>query len=439
MGGDGNMRAKILGFFPDPYPNLSVPPYRPVPTTPDALRTRWEDFLARSRFANDLVLHLHVPYCVRKCDYCDCSSDAIRSRTDLDGYRQAVVREMDLLAATFEGVVFRRLYVGGGTPNLLPAAALGALLDEGNRRFRFREGAVRCVEFSPELTRRNRLRAARDAGINRVSLGVQTLNGTVLARVGRPRAGPDVSRRAYDLVREAGFDEVNVDLIFGLDDETEASFQAGLDEVLRWGPDTVTVQLVHDCATTRVFRTDRHRQEVEDLYVAAVERWAREVPVVHPDYSCVIRPATCVFTRRTFRRRWNEWPDFYSFRDRVTFSTLGFGVYSHSKMHGACGYQRQPLSGNSEQPPYVFHTYTEELEAVMDMACALTTDGRFDLDEVAARYGGLSERVEAVLSHLVEEGQLQREGPVVTAPPGSENPLLSTVRLLSYECRPKDR
>lgn len=433
------MRARILGYFPDPYPNLSVPGYPPVPTTLDEIQRMWETFLGKSPFAGDIVLHLHVPYCVRKCDYCDCSSDAVRSRGDLDGYREDLVRRMDGLASTFGGVTFRRLYVGGGTPNLLSAVALGDLLDAVNRRFRFASGVVRCVEFSPELTRRNRLEAARDAGINRVSLGVQTMNAAVLARVGRPRAGPDVSRRAYGLVREVGFDEVNVDLIFGLDDETQESFQAGLDEVLRWGAETVTVQLVHDSATTRVFRTARHREEVEDLYVANVERWAREVPVVHPDYACVIRPAACVFTRRTFRRRWDEWPDFYSFRDRVTFSTLGFGVYSHSKMHGACGYQHQPPLADSDEPRYVFQTYTEELEAAMDMACALTTDGRFDLDEVVARYGGLSGRLEAILSHLVEQGVLHRTGREFTAPPGPENPLLSTVRLLAYECRPKDR
>lgn len=433
------MRARILGYFPDPYPNLAVPQYPPVPTTPDALHRLWETFLGGSRFAGDIVLHLHVPYCVRKCDYCDCSSDALRSRGDLDGYREDLVRRMDDLAPTFGGVTFRRLYVGGGTPNLLSAVALGDVLDAVNRRFRFASGVVRCVEFSPELTRRNRLEAARDAGINRISLGVQTMNPAVLARVGRPRAGPEVSRRAYDLVREVGFDEVNVDLIFGLDDETQESFQAGLDEVLRWGPETVTVQLVHDCATTRVFRTARHREEVEDLYVANVEQWVREVPVAHPDYACVVRPAACVFTRRTFRRRWDEWPDFYSFRDRVTFSTLGFGVYSHSKMHGLCGYQRQPPLADSDEPRYIFQTYTEELEAAMDMACALTTDGHFNLDEVAARYGGLSGRLEAILSHLVEEGRLHRAGPEVTAPPGPENPLFSTVRSLAYECRPKDR
>ncbi len=433
------MRARILGYFPDPYPNLSVPGYPPVPTTLDAIRRRWEIFLSESRFARDIVLHLHVPYCVRKCDYCDCSSDAIRSRGDLDGYRKDVVREMDVLAPTFGGVMFRRLYVGGGTPNLLSAMALGDLLDAVNRRFRFASGVVRCVEFSPELTRRNRLEAARDAGINRISLGVQTMNAAVLARVGRPRAGCEVSKRAYDLVREVGFDEVNGDLIFGLDDETLESFQEGLDEVLRWGPETVTVQLVHDCATTRVFRTARHRQEVEEKYVVAVDRWVREVPVAHPDYECVIRPATCVFTRRTFRRRWDEWPDFYSFRDRVTFSTLGFGVYAHSKMHGSCGYQRQPSVPGSDEPRHVFHAYTEELEAAMDMACALTAEGRFDVEEVAARYGGLSGRLEAIVSRLVEEGRLHRAGFEVSAPPGPENPLASTVHLLAYECRPSGR
>lgn len=433
------MRARILGYFPDPYPNLSIPEYPPVPTTLDDLLRRWNDFLAGSRFASNIVLHLHVPYCMRKCHYCDCSSDALGSRGDLDEYRKDMVRTIDVMAPTFEGARFRRLYVGGGTPNLLSAEALADILDAVNRRFRFVEGAVRCVEFAPELTGRNRLLAARDAGINRISLGVQTMNRDVLVRVGRFGAGPAVSRRAYDLVREVGFDEVNVDLIFGLDDETPESFWSGLEEVLRWGPETVTVQLVHDSATTRVFRSDKHREDVEDSYVAEVARWVQDLRVTQLDYTCVIRPAACVFTRRTFRRRWDEWPDFYSFRDRVTFSTLGLGVYSHSKMHGLCGYQIQPRATGSKEPQYVYHAFTPELEAAMDMACALTSDGRFDLEEVAVCYGGLSSRLEAVLAHLVETGKLCRNGCVISASPGPENPLFSTVRLLAYECRPRDR
>ncbi len=75
----------------------------------------------------------------------------------------------------------------------------------------------------------------------------------------------------------------------------------------------------------------------------------------------------------------------------------------------------------------------------MDMACALTSDGCFDVEEVAARYGGLSSRLEAVLSHLVETGVLHRAGSVLSALPGPENPLASTVRTLAYECRPTDR
>ncbi len=128
------MRVRILGYFPDPYSNLSVPGYPPVPVSFDALLRTWEGFLAGSWFAESIVLHLHVPFCARKCHYCDCSSDALRSRGDLAASREDVLRGIAELAPTFAGTTFRRLYVGGGTPDLLSAAMLSEVLDAVNHR-----------------------------------------------------------------------------------------------------------------------------------------------------------------------------------------------------------------------------------------------------------------------------------------------------------------
>lgn len=430
-----HLRERALGFFPDPYPSLSVPPFTPMATSSDFVIRLWESFLRHSRFSDHIVLHLHVPYCVRKCTYCDCSSEPLRSLKELRDYLQGAISEMDSFAPLFQATTFRRLYVGGGTPNILPAAALSALLDAVNRRFRFADGVVRCIEFSPELTTREKLRAARQAGINRISLGVQTLDTAILNRVGRHRARREIAREAFDLVREVGFEEVNVDLIFGLDGETPESFQSSLEEVLDWGPDTITVQLLHDCAVTQVIGSSLRRQELEDQFVASVERWISETTSVHNDYRCVIRPATAIFIHRKFHRRWDEWLDFYSYRDRVTFSTLGLGVYAHSKMHGLAGYQRQ----SKTSLPYVYQSYSEELESAMDMACLLTSDGSFDLKEIESRYGGISERLHRILARLVEEGKLYASGSVFTAKPGPVNPLLRTVYHIALECLPEEQ
>ncbi len=154
------------------------------------------------------------------------------------------------------------------------------------------------MEFAQELTRRNRLEAARDAGINRISLGVQTMNREVLVRVGRPQGGPEVSRRAYEMVREVGFDEVNVDLIFGLEDETRESFWAGLDEVLRWGPETITVQLVHDCVTTRVFRSEEQARGGRESLRGRGDPVGRGGPC-HPLRLCLRDPTRSVRVRTT--------------------------------------------------------------------------------------------------------------------------------------------
>lgn len=431
-----NFRARVLGFFPDPYPNLSVPEYPPMPTSLDNLLRLWKAFLEGSRFAKDLVLHLHVPFCTRKCVYCDCASDPLRSRADIGRFCKDVLSEMERMAPLFESVVFRRLYVGGGTPNVLAPRDLSALLRAATSFFSFEQGAVRCVEFSPELTTEERLHAVKEHGVNRISLGVQTLRWDVIARTGRPRAKGDVCQKAFELVRKVGFDEVNIDLIFGLEGEDPDSFEKSLYEVLGWGPETITVQLLHDSARTEVFKDFREREKAQNQFVESVSKWVAECPQLFPRYDVQIRPATCIFVSRGLKRPWAQWLDFYSYRDRVTFSTLGFGPYAQSKMHGLCGYQNQSLISNVGAS-HVFRRYTEELEAAMDMACALSTDGCFNLAEIAERYNGVSSRLEATVSYLVRQGELTQKGSEFFAEPGPENPLRSTVRMLAFECRPR--
>ena len=318
-------RPAIIEYFQDAYPSPAVLEQRAVPTQLAILRKYWEAFLRDSRFADPLALHLHVPYCPRKCHFCDCSSDALDCRESLASYINAVEHEMDYLAPTFEGHEFSRFYVGGGTPNLLSAQQLAEILAAVERRFRIRPGAVRCIEFAPELTRRRHLDVAVAAGINRLSLGIQSLSAEVLEGVGRRRAGVEGVTRVYAMAREAGPLEINLDLIFGLPGESEDTFHAGVETLLAWKPDTITVQLVHDSMLTRVYRSSEHQQRVEAAYVQYVESRLMNIGEKFPEYTCHIRPGTCILVHRDMARPWDQWLDFFSFRDRVVLSTLEIG------------------------------------------------------------------------------------------------------------------
>ncbi|MBV9526078.1 MAG: radical SAM family heme chaperone HemW [Candidatus Dormibacteraeota bacterium] len=164
-------------------------------------------------------LYLHVPFCERKCEYCDFTSVAgLNGATE---YMRALCEEVRVLGRTFPGVRLDTVFVGGGTPSLVEPGQLAALLATVGDAFDIAVDAEITLEANPSSTSRQRAETWRTAGFNRVSIGVQSLEPDILAFLGRVH---DRSR-ALDAVREvqeAGFDSVNCDLIYavpGLDDE----------------------------------------------------------------------------------------------------------------------------------------------------------------------------------------------------------------------------
>lgn len=431
------MRNRYLGYFSDTYPNPGVLDYPEQHVNLQQIRNRWESFLMTSRFASDIGIHVHIPFCTRKCDYCDCSSDKLDSSTSMSEYADLLVEEMAYLEETFRNEEFTRLYVGGGTPNVLTTRQLKVLLGEIKARFRFRDGSIRCIEFSPELTRKSKLEAVRRAGINRISLGVQSINQHVLQAVGRPGMNDTVAKKAVSLARDSGFEMLNVDLIYGLANESDDSFHQGIREMLALGPETLTIQLVHNSNVARVYHSEEHEQEIAAQYVLYAEKYLTSIHTVFPEYECHIRPRVCVIVKRAMKRPWDEWLDFYSIQDRVIVTTLGFGLFAHSKMHGELQYQNinRSLEFDPMADVYMTHEYTRELEAFIDAACGLMNAGLFSMNEIAERYGKLPPRLHKVIETLAASGQLRISGDQVFCVEGSSNPLLPAVNAIAERCQ----
>ena len=164
------------------------------------------------------ALYLHIPYCERKCEYCDFASVAgTRGHTE---YVAALGAELRHLAASVDGVALDTVFVGGGTPGLLPPAELAAVLDEVRAGFTLSPTAEVTLEANPSSTTEARAEAWLAAGFNRVSIGVQSLEPDVLRFLGRVH-GPERALAALAAVRRAGFTRLNADLIYavpGLDD-----------------------------------------------------------------------------------------------------------------------------------------------------------------------------------------------------------------------------
>jgi putative oxygen-independent coproporphyrinogen III oxidase len=180
-------------------------------------------------------LYIHVPFCLTRCGYCDFNAhaglDHLRSP-----YVQAVRRESDLVAPAWRGVRFVSVFLGGGTPTTLAPEAIHGLLRHLGGAFDLVEGAEVTCEANPDTVDHRSLGALRAGGITRLSLGVQSFDPQVLRALERIHP-PASARRAYRAARSAGFDDVNLDLIYGAGGETLESWRRTLEEAVALGPE----------------------------------------------------------------------------------------------------------------------------------------------------------------------------------------------------------
>jgi oxygen-independent coproporphyrinogen-3 oxidase len=176
-----------------------------------------------------LALYVHLPWCVRKCPYCDFNSHALKSTAPDEGYIDALIRDFDLESPWVRGRTIETVFFGGGTPSLFPPEAFARLLAALRERVDFLPDAEVTLEANPGTIERGRFAGYREAGINRVSLGAQTFSARALERLGRIHTPSDTLRAAAEL-RAAGIGNFNLDLMYALPgqrlDEAAADIEA---------------------------------------------------------------------------------------------------------------------------------------------------------------------------------------------------------------------
>ena len=187
--------------------------------------------------AGAIGAYLHVPFCTKRCGYCSFNT-APESPGAVARFLPALLGEMDLVArAPWAGAVdLRSVFLGGGTPSLLPAEAMAEILERLRARFGIEAGAEITVECNPESMSLGRLSGYRRAGVTRISLGVQSLDDRILPVLDRLHTAAQACR-AFDTARAAGFEDVSVDLIYGLPGLDLATWEETVKGALGWGPD----------------------------------------------------------------------------------------------------------------------------------------------------------------------------------------------------------
>ncbi len=227
-----------------PIPSLvlaerSVPRYTSYPTAPHftaavngEVAAHW---LAALPDAASLSLYLHVPYCTTMCAYCGCNTKATRRQEPLDAYTETLEAEIDLLAAEMQARRVTHIHWGGGTPSLLGPRRFLRLVDRLASRFDLSGIVEHAMELDPRTVTAELARALAQGGVNRTSLGVQDLNDHVQRAIGRVQP-LEIVRRCMGHLRDAGIEAVNVDLMYGLPEQTVADVQRSCREAAALDP-----------------------------------------------------------------------------------------------------------------------------------------------------------------------------------------------------------
>jgi oxygen-independent coproporphyrinogen III oxidase len=190
-------------------------------------------------------LYIHVPFCRSKCLYCDFYS--VASRAAVPDWLNAVQREACFYRERFHG--FNSLYIGGGTPTVLDERELAALLECIFEQFTFSPGSETTIEANPDGLSGGKLKAIAKLGVNRISLGVQSLDDRDLKYLGRSHTAKE-ALNALDLIRSGGFASVGVDLMYGLETQSLQGWKKTIDRILEFRPDHISCyQLTLDEST----------------------------------------------------------------------------------------------------------------------------------------------------------------------------------------------
>ena len=182
-----------------------------------------------------LSLYVHFPWCVRKCPYCDFNSHTAGDRPPLDRYVDALLVDLESEAQRAGSRVVSSVFMGGGTPSLVPPDAIGRLLEAVTDCLVLADDAEITMEANPGTVECGSLAGYRSVGVNRLSIGAQSFSDESLARLGRIHGSEDI-RRTFTEAVEAGFDNINLDLMHGLPGQTVGAALADITAAVELDP-----------------------------------------------------------------------------------------------------------------------------------------------------------------------------------------------------------
>jgi oxygen-independent coproporphyrinogen-3 oxidase len=300
-----------------------------------------------------LSLYIHIPFCVKKCLYCGFYSTPYAAE-HAGRFIDALRLEAAGMAEAFSGREFGSLYLGGGTPTVLSSEQLTTVIRIIRSHFKIAPDAEVTVEANPQSGSEPLFLALRKVGVNRLSIGMQSFSDRLLAALGRPHHAAQ-ALDAFENARRCGFENIGIDLMYGIPGQTIADWSQTLDRALTLGPDHVSAYSLsldagsdyHRKAASGAFQTPDD-DAVAELYDRGVERLTA-AGFLHYEISNFAQPKSeCRHNLNYWRRgeylglgpgawsciaarRWRSVPDLKSY---CTLLTTGFPVIAEEEMVG---------------------------------------------------------------------------------------------------------
>jgi putative oxygen-independent coproporphyrinogen III oxidase len=309
------------------------------------------------KIPTSIGVYVHLPWCVKKCPYCDFNSHPLRGSLPESQYLAALVRDLRHEAQRFHSrTSVASVFFGGGTPSLFSARAVDSILGAINQLLGLHALAEITLEANPGTVESQRFGGYRSAGVNRLSIGIQSFDDPQLHRIGRIHDGAQ-ARRAVETARSAGFDNLNIDLMYGQPEQTVAGAISDLGTARSLVPEHLSWYQMTIEANTEFARTrPRLSSEDEVLTMEAEGRALLEAAGFYRyEVSAYARPG------RQSRHNLNYWE---------SGDYLGIGAGAHSKITGSDGLVRRWSKLRSPQR-YLQHSGTE---AAINMVEVLDSD-----------------------------------------------------------------
>lgn len=183
-----------------------------------------------------LALYIHIPWCIRKCPYCDFNSHAVKGDIPEKQYIDALIADLHVEQRAAQGREISSIFIGGGTPSLFSSDAIAEILQRAQQIIPFASGIEITMEANPGTFERQRFAGFKNAGVNRLSIGVQSFNNDHLTRLGRIHSG-DEARAAISAANEIGFSHLNIDLMHGLAGQTSQQAMLDIETAIQLEPD----------------------------------------------------------------------------------------------------------------------------------------------------------------------------------------------------------